>query len=283
MPSSSVWIGLAEAEEAPVDGPVVGLEDLDRGQRGGQRQRVAVVRAAEHDGPLGTRVEALHQVGPAAQHRERVAVGDRLGERGQVRRDAADRLVAAEVVAEPGHDLVEDQDRAGLGRRPPQRRHEFVGRDDAADRVDDRFEDDRGDLVTALAHQVLERLDVVERQHHQPLEGLGQDAGRDRVDAADPVGLADDVGRDVVVPAVIAALELHDAGSGRSRPARRGSRGRSPPSRCSRTAPARPTGRARGSSRRAGSRARSTRRRRRRSRRRSPSRLRGRGRRHDRG
>ena len=99
---------------------------------------------------------------------------------------AADRLVAAEVVAEPGHDLVEDQDRAGLGRRPPQRGHELVGRDDAADRVDDRLEDDGGDLVAALAHQVLERLDVVERQDDQPVEGLGQDAGRDRVDACRP-------------------------------------------------------------------------------------------------
>ena len=75
---------------------------------------------------------------------------------------------------------------------------------------------------------------------------------------ADPVGLADDVRRDVVVPAVVAALELHDERPAGRGPRRRGSRGRSPPSRCSRTAPARPTGRARGSSRRAGSRARSS-------------------------
>ena len=56
-------------------------------------------------------------------------------------------------------------------RRSPQRRYEFVGRNDAADRVDDRLEDDGSDLVAALAHQVVERLNVVERQDDQPVEG----------------------------------------------------------------------------------------------------------------
>ena len=41
--------GLPETEQPAMDRPVVCLEDLDRGQRGRQGHRVAVVGAAEHD------------------------------------------------------------------------------------------------------------------------------------------------------------------------------------------------------------------------------------------
>ena len=47
--------------------------------------RVSVVRAAEHHVAAGARVEAVHDVGAAADRGDRVAVGHRLGERRQVR------------------------------------------------------------------------------------------------------------------------------------------------------------------------------------------------------
>ena len=101
---------LAEREDVLVHAAV--LELLDRRQAGLDGDRVAVVGAAEVDVAVRRRVEALHVLAPPADRGEREAVGDRLAHRRQVGHDAADRLVAADVVPEAGDHLVEDQQRA---------------------------------------------------------------------------------------------------------------------------------------------------------------------------
>ncbi len=82
--------------------------------------------------------------------------------------------------------------------------------------MDDRLHDDRGDLLATLLEERLERIDVVERQHDEPVERLRQDAIGDRVGGPHSFRQADDIRGDVVVPAVVRALELdHEATAGR--------------------------------------------------------------------
>ena len=79
-------------------------------------------------------------------------------------------------------------------------------RQDGADVVRDRLEDDRGDVV--VGERALDRVRVVERADDRRVQHLRQDPLRERVLAADALGGRDHVHRDRVVPAVVAALEL---------------------------------------------------------------------------
>ena len=54
----------------------------------------------------------LHEVPPAREQGEGVAVGDGLAEAGQIGIDSVEVVRAAEVEADPADHLVEDQDRA---------------------------------------------------------------------------------------------------------------------------------------------------------------------------
>ena len=89
------------------------LDQLERGQPGRHRQRVARQRAGLVHG--AQRRQAGHDVAPAAKGRRRHAAADDLAQAGHVRRDAVVRLRAAQRHAEAGHHLVEDQHGAVLG------------------------------------------------------------------------------------------------------------------------------------------------------------------------
>ena len=77
-----------------------------------RRDRAAVERAAVADGARATSVEDAHDVGPAAERRERIAAADDLAERRQVGPDPEPLLGAARRDPERD-DLVEDQERPG--------------------------------------------------------------------------------------------------------------------------------------------------------------------------
>ena len=83
---------------------------LERREARRHRDRVAGERAGLVDGP--ERRDAFHDVAAPAVRADRHAAADDLAERGEVGRDAVERLRAAERDAEAGHDLVEDQQRA---------------------------------------------------------------------------------------------------------------------------------------------------------------------------
>ena len=131
------------------------LELVDRRERGRGRRGVAVEGAGEEGRLAWGGREQVHQLRLAAERRDRPAVRHRLPERRQVGRDPGDRLVAAEAVAEAGDHLVEDEDRAVLGRELAQPLEEAGLRQDRADVVGDRLEDDRGDVV--LGERALDR------------------------------------------------------------------------------------------------------------------------------
>ena len=172
-----------------------------------------VERAGEEGRLPRCRREEVHQLRLAAERRDGPAVGHRLAERGQVGRDAGDRLVAAEPVAEARDHLVEDEHGPVLRRELAQPLEKAGLRQDGADVVRDRLEDDRGDVV--VGQRALDVVGVVEPADDRRLEHFAQDPLRERVLAADALRGRDHVHRHRVVPAVVAALELdHVAASG---------------------------------------------------------------------
>ncbi len=157
-----------------------------------------------------------HDLLAATERRRRIAVAHRLGVGREVRGDPEELGRAALGEAEPGLDLVEDQqDPVFLGQGAHRLVEARLGHDPLGV-AEDRLDDDRRDLLAARLEQPAQRLDVV-------VAGRDDRVGHRVGDAATP-GQADRrvrvaelghvVGRDadqrVVVDAVVLALELHD-------------------------------------------------------------------------
>ena len=104
--------------------------------------------------------------------------------------------------AEPGDDLVEDQQRAGRVARGPQPFEEPGRRRDEAHVGGDRLDDHRGDVVVDLGHDVVGRHDGVGHR-------AGGHAGRARQAQGGHAAAAG--GQQPVAVAVVAAGELDDA------------------------------------------------------------------------
>ncbi len=118
-----------------------------------------------------------------------------------------------------GDHLVEHEHDPVLTRQRPQAREEFLLGHDHADRVGDGLQNHGRDVVAALGHDALQRLQVVEFEHDQLGVHVRQDARRQRVQPADAVRRRNDVGEQVIVPAVEMPLEL-DNRPATGRPAR---------------------------------------------------------------
>ena len=126
--ASRVAEALAEVGQALV---AVRRQLAQRREAGRRRDGVAVERPAVAHRARPPGVEAVHDLGPAAERRERVAAADDLAERREVRRDAEQAL--GPVRPDPERDdLVEDQHRADAGREvaeePEERRDPPPGR-----------------------------------------------------------------------------------------------------------------------------------------------------------
>jgi DNA-binding CsgD family transcriptional regulator len=119
---------------------VLGLHRLERAERGRAGDRVAAVGAAET-----TRVHGVHDLLTAGDRRERQATGDALRGGDQVGHDTL--VVAGEPVArpaEPGLDLIRDQQDPVVGAERRQPRQEPVRRHDEPALTLDRLDDHRG-------------------------------------------------------------------------------------------------------------------------------------------
>ena len=176
---------------------------------------------------------------------------------------AADRLVAADAVPEARDHLVEDQQRA---RRVAQRAQALRGSPGAGSRPGELCATGSTmiaaiSLARARSSAARDVVEVVEAADERRVDRGLEHPRRVRVAPPDALGAAQDVAEHVVVEAVVAALELDDllaAGDAAGEPDRVVA---SPPSRCCRRRPARPTARARRSCARARPRPRSRRRR----------------------
>ena len=116
------------------------LENVEHGERGGLRDRVADVGSADRG--IGRRV---HDLRLADHGREREPAGDRLRHRHEIRLDAV-MLDAphAPRAAEPRLHLVDDEHDAVLVTDLPHALNELRRRDDEAALAEDRLHHDRG-------------------------------------------------------------------------------------------------------------------------------------------
>ena len=176
---------------------------------------MAVERAGEEGGPARRGREHVHQLRRAPERGDRPAVPHRLAERRQVRRHACDRLVATQRMTEARDHLVEDEDGSVPRRELAQPLEEPLLGQHRTDVVRDRLEDDGRDVV--VGQRALDVVGVVEAADDRRLGDLGEDTLRKRVAAPDVLRQRDDVHRDRVVPAVVAALELDHVAAARRR------------------------------------------------------------------
>ena len=203
-----------EALRALVQGRVKArlAEHVERGQRRGGRDRVAVQRAIDV-GVVGltlvTRVGAIDDGFATGDTAERTTAADDLAVGGQIRQHTEVLLRATQREPEPRHHLVEDEqhvvlvgDAAQTGEKP------VVGEDHPLHRLDD----DGGQLTALTADDLLHHFEVVVgRDQHGVAERPGHTAGvgrRLRVVGRPGRELAE---RSVVVVAVVGALELENA------------------------------------------------------------------------
>ncbi len=155
-------------------------------------------------------VEQRHDVGTAADGRQREAAADDLAHGADVGRHAVEFLRAAIGEAEAGDDLVEDQRNAEPRGHLAHRLQEAgLRRDQPLQRLDD----DAADLVGVRLDQPHRCLDVVEgRDQHLAAHGIGDAGavGHRLGEIREPLrreGHQRPIGH-----AVVAALELHDLG-----------------------------------------------------------------------
>ena len=200
------------------------VEQLERRQAGGHRERVARQRARLVD--LSGRRQHAHQLGPAAERRRRQAAADDLAHDRQIAADARQLLRATARDAEAADHLVEDQQRAGRVRPLAQQLQEAVPRRHEAHVGRQRLGEDRRELVSLGRRE--ERLGVVPRHHHGACRGTRghPGTGRQRLCREARAGLREQP----VDVAVIGARELEHllAAGGGPREADGGHRGLGP-------------------------------------------------------
>src|SRR6185295_9564477 len=130
-----------------------------------------------------------HQRPRADHRRDREAVAERLAEAGEVRNDAEALLRPAARPAEPGDDLVPDEDRAVTVRQVA-----HAGEEAFLRLLGAVLEDDRGVFARVLVEQRGQRLQPAVGEGADQVGPAGGDAGGPRRGAGEPV-----------VPAVVAA------------------------------------------------------------------------------
>src|SRR3546814_8903402 len=116
--------------------------------------------------------------------------------------------VCSADLTEAGDDLVEDEDAPLSGGELAEPLEEGLVGQEGSDVVRNRFEDDRGDLVGVSLVQSPHRVEIVELRDERRVQGVVEDAGRQRIARVGALGGRCDVGGDSVVPPVDASLEI---------------------------------------------------------------------------
>mmetsp|Transcript_66663 Transcript_66663/g.201211 ORF Transcript_66663/g.201211 Transcript_66663/m.201211 type:complete len:353 (+) Transcript_66663:271-1329(+) len=189
-----------EAVELLVD--LVALQLLERLDARGHGQGVAAERPSLVHRPRGG--HHLHDVPAAAVGAHRQAAADDLAHGRDVRLHAEVLLRPAIGDAEPGHDLIEDEERAVLCRELAQALQELLRGRDEAGVADDGLQDHGGHLV--LLQQGLHGRQVVVLRAERRVRGTGRNAWRVRQAQGGHAGAR--LHQEGVRVAVVAALEL---------------------------------------------------------------------------
>ena len=167
--------------------------------------------------------EDVHDAGRSGDGGEREPGAQRLPERGEVARDAVERLTAARVEAKAGHRLVDDQHRAVLVAQTAHLIQIAGPRRDDAHVGHDRLCDHRRHPSLVPGEAVGQELGVVPRADDRVGRGSIGDARRRRhrrrmLRPAREDRVVADADEDPVEPAVVVALELDDQRTAGQRP-----------------------------------------------------------------
>ena len=192
--------------EPPVE-RVVGQPQ--RGQSGGAGQRVTGERPGLVD--RAGRGELRHDLRAPAERRGGQAATHDLPVRPQVRVRRVEAVPSGAGHPEPGHHLVDDEQRAVRVRDPGQFGVEAVTRGDHAHVAGGGLGDDRGDVLALGGERLLDRAQVVVRQHDRVARRRAGHAGR--VGQAERGHAGAGGGEQRVRVAVVAAGELDDFGA----------------------------------------------------------------------
>src|SRR5215217_1814319 len=203
--------GVTGGIEAVVD---TGLPQFGEGCQGGEHAREeAGIGAAVGDGTGRRQLE--HEVGAAGDGGEGQTVGERFGVGRQVGDDAVLGLDTAKVGAEPGEDLVEEEDDTVPG-RPLAQEFEETGRGrDAAGIVMDRLAAHGGQFGAVTGNRPLEGVDVVPGDHHDVVGHALRDTaggGDDRALGGGRIGTAEEPGFGQTVEVAVELEEFGAAG-----------------------------------------------------------------------
>ncbi len=182
------------------------LNQLERGQPGSHRHRVAGQRASLiHRTQRG---DAGHDVGAAAKGANRHAAAHHLAQRGQVRADAVQLLRAAQRHTEAGHHFIVNQHRAMAGTQLAQRGDKLGAGADQIHIAGKRLQNHTSQLVAQLGKGLRQLFDVVVFQH----QGVAGEIRRHAARAGRAKGQQARAGfhQQAVGMAVVAAFKLDD-------------------------------------------------------------------------
>ncbi|CWQ61755.1 Uncharacterised protein [Neisseria meningitidis] len=155
------------------------LDDFQRFQACGDSNRVArqgacLIHAAQ-------RGNTFHNVFAPAKRGKRHTAADDFAHRGQVGRDAVQRLRAAERDAEAGHHFVVNQHRAVFFGQSAQGFDKGFGRADEVHIADEGFDNHAGDFIAALSKGFFELGDIVVLEYQSVFGKVGRHTGGRRV------------------------------------------------------------------------------------------------------
>eukprot|EP00982_Pelagococcus_subviridis_P013565 31264-Pelagococcus_subviridis.AAC.11 len=181
-------------------------ENLERLDAGDHRERVTRQRARLIHRPRGG--DHLHDLPLAAVRADGHAAADDLAHRREVRGHAPVLLRAPLGDPEPGHDLVEAQQRAVRRRDFAEALEKRLIRDDEPGVTHDGLEDHARDLTLILLEDLLHRVEVVVRRAQRRVRRRLRDAGGIRKPEGRDAGAS--LHEERVRVAVVAPLELDD-------------------------------------------------------------------------
>ena len=156
----------------------IALENRKGGHRGGEAQGVSVEGAGVED-RTGRR-QQRDEVPPSHQRRDYVPIRDGLAERGEIGLHAVHRPHSANIMAEPAHDLVENEDRAVPVAECASSLQIRLVQDHAASAVERRLDHQGGDFAFVPVERLGDGVEIVDAHDHHRIRGAVKAAGGDR-------------------------------------------------------------------------------------------------------
>ena len=182
------------------------IEFLELGEAGNHGEGVSAEGSRLVDGTIGR--ELIHDIGPSAEGSHGKSAADDLAHGGEVRGEVFEFLHTAFGETEAGHDFIENDECAVLGREIAHCLQVAIAGENEAGIGGVGFDDDGSDLVAVIFEDFFQALEVVVGKGDGFVgEGLGHARGVRLAKGESAGSGGDEEGIDV---AVVAAFEFYD-------------------------------------------------------------------------